>query len=291
MAKEEEKGLGANELNIDGFFGPDAGFVGVETDEKDESLEKESGEADELDTSEGTDDEDLDDSELDDGEGDVDDDLEDDSDDSGDTDQKPKKPAEAERKANKQAATAEAQRKDIQSKYDTLTHNFNQQTAEISKLRGEVEGVKTKANDSAVEDLFSGDDETVVTEGQVKKIIEASRTAAPKPPPVGTDAEAQQMWANSQTDVAEVNDFFNKNQLSNDPELLGLRTIEGRYEKVRNKILQEKINKRDLKIKKQRKLIDKIKKGSIPNTVSGGRNSAQGQPGKEGDALDRFFGS
>lgn len=277
MAKEE---LGNSELNIDNFFGPDAGFVAEQPDDKDESPENESGEADELDTSEGKADESLDDKELDDDEEGEDEEDEDDSDDSDDADAE---------ELSKKEKNAEMQRREIQSKYDSLLANYNK---EISSLKGEIDEIKTKAKQGDIDDLFTGDDDNVMTEGQVKQLIAKSQSAA-QTPSVGTDAEAQQMWANTQPDVGEVTEYFNKNNLTNDPELIVMRTVEGRYENIRKKMLRDEVAKKESENKKLKKLIKKMKKGPIPNkTGAGSRGKAQGQSdSSNGDPLDKFFSS
>ena len=105
--------------------------------------------------------------------------------------------AEEDEALSKKEKNAEMQRREIQSKYDTLLANYNK---EISSLKEEISEIKTKAKSSEIDDLFTGDDDNVMTVGQIKQIIAKSQAAAQKPA-VGTDAEAQQMWANSQPDV------------------------------------------------------------------------------------------
>lgn len=294
MAKEEQDLNSVNELNIDNFFAPDAGFIAEQPNDNDESQENESGEADELDTSEGTEDEGLDGEDADDDEEPIfedDDGNEYDEDDVEYDKESDSFYVDADAEAlKKKSDNAEEQRREMQGKYDKLLSSYNN---DISSLKEEMAELKTKAKDSEYDDLFSGDDDNVMTEGQVKQIIaKANQKPAPKPA-IGTDEEAQQMWANSQTDVGDVTDYFNRNNLNNDPELMGMRTIEGRYEKVRSKILRDELKSARSEAKKLKSQIKKMKKGKIPDKAgAGSRGVERGQSdGNKGDALDKFFGN
>ena len=185
----------ANSLNIDNFFAPDAGFVAEHPDDDTEDHHDESGEADELDTSEEEDeDQDEEDAEDDEDSEDEDDDSEEDQDDSTDA-----------KALKKEAATAEAQRREIQSKYDSLLANYNK---EISSIKGELNALKSKANQTDIDNVLDGDDDDVVSVGQVKQIIAKANEQSASKPAIGTDKEAQEAWVNTQPDSGEVVEYF-----------------------------------------------------------------------------------
>jgi len=284
MSQQEQKEAleSANELNIDNFFGVDAGFVAKEESETDESEGKESGEAiNELDTSEDITDEDSQEDET------VDEDDIDNEDSDEDSD-------EVDPKAlSKKAQNAEKQRREMQSDYDKLMARFNQQTDQFTQLSDKVRDLETKQNSVTVDEIFTGDDDNVMTERQGKELLAHYANAAKtESHNIGTDQEAQQMWANAQPDVTAVSDYLQTHSIQADPVLSGMTTVEGKYVEIRNRLMESKMKALATKVKKQEKLIKKMKKGPIPDTSnSGNRGITRSQKSGEGDHLDNFFGS
>lgn len=268
----------ADELNIDNFFSVQQPEVTEEelSDDVETVDTEESDDAESMDTSDGSPDDDLDE-DLDDT-----DTIEDDTDD-----------VDIDTKAlTKKAKNAEKQRAEMQSKYDKLMANSLQQQNQLGQLTQEIQDLKTKTeNQETASEVWSGDDENLMTEGQVKKIIEqASKQVNQPPPQIGSDLEAQQMWANAQHDAGDIGDYVQKNPVMSDPELAAMQTVEGRYVQIRNKLLQSEQQKSKAEINKLRKQIKKMKKGRIPQTGAGNRGTPQRQSNTgQLDNIDKFF--
>jgi hypothetical protein len=258
---------------LDMYLGNSRGLGIIKDQEKEKTVAKESDDIDDVDTSDDAPDEDLED--------DIEDDVDDEDDDVDDS------------ALAKKAENAEKQRAEMQSERDQLKAMFTQQQEILREMKNEISEMKNKTENQEIgQDVFTGDPDMPMTEGQIRKLLEqANKQSQQQKAPIGTDLEAQQMWANTQPDVAEVAEYLNKNQIVSDPELASMKTIEGRYVQVRNKLMRQKIEESKKEIKRLKKVIKKIKKGPLPTSGSGNAAPETKRRGttEKPDILDNFF--
>lgn len=225
-------------------------------------------------------DDDLDDDE------DSDDELDDDDpDDDEDEDSKTKQ------SLKKKNENLESYRRQLQSENDTLKSSLKKLEQKIDLL---FDSNKTKAEQSEIDAYFTGEDDALMTEGQVKKILAAASKRRPEHqqqrPEVGTDAEAQSFWADTQPDAKDVMSYYNQNKAQLDAELAPIPSIDGRFLAVKNKKTTEELKSAKKALKKLKNRIKRMEKGELPETASGKRAGPKRYQQESGnDPIDNFF--
>jgi len=276
------------------------------------------------------DDPDLDDPELDD---DPDDPDLDDPDDIDLDDKKKKKNVSKKLDAlTKKANNAELQRAQMQSERDAYKAQMEKANLKIDSLDEKLEKLTNltnkltkKTEQSNVPDFFTGDDDALMTEGQIKKMLEKqaklSRKADSNPdddetymtaaevkrllkeqsktseksesqdqPKIGSDLEAQRMWADRQPDVDEVGSYYAEHKAALDPELATIQSIDGRYLAVRNKRMESELKATKKALRKAKQKISRMSKGELPETASGKRSKPPAiNENRSNDPIDKFF--
>ncbi|TRO53109.1 hypothetical protein E2P63_02725, partial [Candidatus Bathyarchaeota archaeon] len=171
----------------------------------------------------------------------------------------------------------------MQSERDTYKANFEKASSDINALTEKVEQLtkltqkltkKTEQSDSS--GILTGDDDALITEGTLKKLLEkqakssrdtdiddderpismrevkeflaqqAKAESEPKTqnqqqPRIGSDLEAQRIWADGQSDVVEVTNYYTQHKSDLDPELATIPSFDGRYIAIRAKRLEAEL--------------------------------------------------
>jgi hypothetical protein len=335
----------ADELNIDSFFSEQSVKSDAVADESEEDKPDTSQDApDETTGGKGKkqadanseDDTDLEDEEdSEDGDDDLEDD--DDSEDEDDLDEEDlgDKKNNVSKKLNaltKKANNAELQRAQMQSERDAYKAQMEKANLKIDSLDEKIEKLTNltnkltkKTEQSNVPDFFTGDDDALMTEGQIKKMLEKqaklSRKADSNPdddetymtaadvkrllkeqsktseksesqdqPKIGSDLEAQRMWADRQPDVDEVGSYYAEHKAALDPELATIQSIDGRYLAVRNKRIESELKATKKALRKAKQKISRMSKGELPETASGKRSKPPAiNENRSNDPIDKFF--
>jgi hypothetical protein len=311
----EKELAGAGVLNIDSFFREQAGNKDAVADESEEDKPDTSKEApDKKQARKGvsqTDEDSDDDFELEDEDESEEDDEkdEDDSDDADELDEEEDPNDKKKKKDNskelsalqKKANHAELQRAQMQSERDTWKTQFEKANSNIETLTKRVEQLtskteqltkKTEQSDSS--DLFSGDDEALMTEGRMKKLLdwqakmlrksdntddddavltkrEAKRLLAERAeslsdhkenqqqPKIGSDLESEKIWAEGQPDVVEVSSYYVENKTTLDPELATVPSYAGRFNLIRVKRMESELMSTKSELTSAKKALRKAK--------------------------------
>lgn len=292
MAGEKSSLNSVNELNVDNYFSGGSAAPEEDLEQEDDAVADQVDEESKASEKKKKSEKDLYDDEEDDE--DLDDDLEDDEDDDDEEDDSDD--SKSLKALRKKAKNAEEQRAEMQSKYDRLLSQFNQINNNYTDLRNEIEDLKNQAeyqDDNSA--ILEGSDDELLTKGEARKFARSINRRKPeKKAAIGTDLEAQQMWATSQADANVVNEYVTKNNLGSDPEIQNLRTFEGRYLHVRNKIAIDEMTRLRRENKGLKKKIKKMGKGTVPKT---GASNRSGSPTRKtnrterNDPLSNFFKS
>jgi hypothetical protein len=205
--------------------------------------------------------------------------------------------------------TWKAQAEKANSSVEAANSNIEALTKKVEQLTKLTEQLTKKTEQSDLSDILSGDDDDLVTYGKIRKLFEKqTKLSQPKdeistqltedrikqlisehtgnmgkddqkqsqPAKIGSDQESEQLWANSQSDVVEVTNYYVKHKNSLDPELATVPTYSARYATIQAKMLASELDntKSDLATAKKalRKAKQKIKrmgKGELPETASG----------------------
>lgn len=290
MAGEKNSLNSVNELNVDNYFSGGSAAPEEDLEQEDDAVADQVDEESKASEKKKKSEKDLYDDEEDDE--DLDDDLEDDEDDDDEEDDSDD--SKSLKALRKKAKNAEEQRAEMQSKYDRLLSQFNQINNNYTDLRNEIEDLKNQAeyqDDNSA--ILEGSDDELLTKGEARKFARSINRRKPeKKAAIGTDLEAQQMWATSQADANVVNEYVTKNNLGSDPEIQNLRTFEGRYLHVRNKIAIDEMTRLRRENKGLKKKIKKMGKGTVPETGASNRSgSPQRKTNKpvRSDPLSNFF--
>lgn len=224
-----------------------------------------------------------------------DDDLdEDDSDDEhedDDTDDDEDDDSEDHQSLKKKNENLESYRRQLQSENDTLKSSLKKLEQKIDLL---FDSNNKKAEQSEIDAYFTGEDDALMTEGQVKKIIAAANKRQPehqqRRPEVGSDAEAQSFWADTQPDAKDVMSYYNENKAKLDAELAPIPSIDGRFLAVKQKRTAEELRSAKKALKKLKNRIKRMEKGELPETASGKRAGPKRYQQESGnDPIDNFF--
>lgn len=222
-------------------------------------------------------------------EDDSDDDLEDDDSDDDEDDADSSKETQ---KLRKDKENLENYRRQLQSENDTLKSSLKKLEQKIDLL---FDSNNKKAEQSEIDAYFTGEDDALMTEGQVKKIVAAATKRRPehqqRRPEVGTDAEAQSFWADTQPDAKDVMSYYNENKAQLDVELAPIPSIDGRFLAVRHKKTAEELRSAKKALKKLKSRIKRMEKGELPETASGKRAGPKRYQRQEfgNDPIDNFF--
>jgi len=178
------------------------------------------------------------------------------------------------------AEKREDQRKEWQSRYDT---DKQAHANEMSQMRNEINQLKEKQDSKEIDDIFDGKDpDDIMTVAEAKKLKD--KITKPKPPPQADDFNA---WSQSQPDYQQISEYY-ANLKSIDPTIdskIPGATSQDAYISLRQwmheddvKVLREE----NEKLKKQNRKIKKSKpkapvSGQGPG-VSGGTRSSGRDP-------------
>jgi hypothetical protein len=279
------------DVNLDAFF---PAQLAVKTEDSTES-----GEAEELDTSEDTDQEvDEESEEIEETEEDSDDD--DEEDESEDDESK-----DTEKKTDYKSLyeDAEEKRRKTQSRADRAEQQVNLLSGEIEGLREDFENFQQTNEDSETEDLLNDIADDGFIDGRTAKKIVSSVTkkAQPKKQVVKKPQDQAQFntWVAGLEDWEDVDLYFKNNQ---DKAASVMNTVPtdnafARFQQLRLSQRDEQIMSLTDELKKTKKLLKKAKKQRkkppVPATGPGGRNvnrSVQdGNP--PGFTAEKFFRS
>lgn len=292
MAEEVQEQTG---INVGAFFQTKDNFP----------QEKESGEAEELDTSE---EEEVEDTEEPDEEGEESDseDVEEDEDaEEEEPEKKPKKKKskslkdwkERAREAEKKLEAEEERRKGFQRETSHAVNRLAQVEQDMQDLLSQVNELKTGTAHSETDDLLESLGEGLVEADKVKKVIKGLVAKQNQKPASQEPAPNKQFtpWLTSLPDYQEVETWFADKKAEAEARMNMLPTKDSfaRVQEVRLMHRDSTIKEQSeeiAKLKSRVKALQKRKSGKVPQTGPGGRNAMNPKKSQgDGGMLSKWF--